>query len=148
VIGDDRQGLDAGARQAALLGGLLAEQEGKIGGRTKRPFSRYTDEVYAAMFITCLKLGEQRSEIGAVRQTGRQRILVQRFGGGEEQGFEHAQVLHGVGGSLPGSLVRALGVVRPGAAEGLIVTVCEGIGRFGHRHCGGGAGHGFPLPAG
>ena len=68
VIGDDGERLERGARQAALLDGLLLQQEGQIVGGAERPFAGDAHQIDAAPGIDALQLLEQRAHVLAARR--------------------------------------------------------------------------------
>src|SRR6185437_13580042 len=70
VVGDDRQGLDGSAGQAALFRLLAAKQERQIRRGAELPFSRNVHEGYAPAFIQSLKLRKQSLQVRAFRQRG------------------------------------------------------------------------------
>ena len=97
MIGDDGQGLERGARQAALLDRLLLEQEGQILGGTERPFAGDAHQIDAAPGIEALQLFEQRVHVLALDEMPGQGLLGERLGGGEQQRLDDAQLLAPVG---------------------------------------------------
>ena len=82
------------ARDSFFCSRLLAgEQPGQIAGGAERPFARDPHEIDAAAGVEALQFGHHRGDLGARRQPGGDRRLVERFGGGEDQGLGDAQRL-------------------------------------------------------
>ncbi len=97
MIGDDGQCLHGRARQFALLDGRAFHQERQVGRRAEHPFVGDTDQIDAALLVECLQVFDHRAHVGARRQSGGQRVDVERFGGGKQKRLGHADKFGMVG---------------------------------------------------
>ena len=100
MIGDDRERLDGGARQLAGDIHIAPQHIRQIPGRAHGPAVGDSHQIDPAPGVGRLELGEQRLDVGILRQKLGQAARVKRRAGGEQQGLENTQALrvlaHGV----------------------------------------------------
>jgi hypothetical protein len=92
-IGDDRQHLDRRARQSPRLGAFARHQPGQIARGAEGPFIGDADQVDAARGVIGLQLRERQLDVDAVGHPLRERRLIERFAGSEQQRFQKPQLL-------------------------------------------------------
>ncbi len=68
MIGDDRERLDGGARQAPLDRGFELEALRQVGRGAEGPTARDLCEHHAAIAVVVLELREQSRDVAALRQ--------------------------------------------------------------------------------
>ena len=93
VVGDDRQSLDSGLRQAACDGAFLLQQKGEVGCGAEGPLARDFDQGDAASLVALGQFLHERRNVDAFGQARSEAVVVERLVRRKEQGLDHPQVL-------------------------------------------------------
>ena len=78
---------------------VLVQEEAQVLGGTELPLVRDLHQIDAATFVLPLQFLEQPHDVRVGWQRLRQRLLVERLGGGEQKRLDNAQ-MHGVDGNV------------------------------------------------
>ena len=114
VVGDDRERLQRGAREAAADDAVHGQVRGQIRSRAEGPAAGHLREMDAAVPVMRREPGQPRLDIGAFRQLGRERRGINGPARGEDHGLHDTRR---AGGTL---------VVLAGFQGG------QGFGQIGH----------------
>jgi hypothetical protein len=91
VIGDDRQRLDAGAAELAILLAVAAKEMGEIGGGLEVPALAAADDLDAAPGIERLQRRERGADIQLGADMGADLVEAERRLGGEQHRLDRAR---------------------------------------------------------